>query len=297
MGFGKTGTTALQSTLYANREALRECGLIYPDIGLHTKSGAHHVLSHEWGGWLKPEKTKFSDYGDFWRRLVELAEDDEANVLVSSEAFSGHVLRGADNFPSDLKDYLGDTPVRLLFYIRKQSEYLESQYRQLVKAGLYGKNIDCFIDEFGIIGDFTRTLDVLADTFGDDSLMVRIYDRQRMIGGSIFHDVLSLFDISIEQADWREGNRFNPSLSNNALQQALNVKEIRDPIRRKQALSQIARHDFESGRWRWDSNPLLTKAKQRQIMQRYDSINRKIGERYLELGKISPFSKQATLGA
>lgn len=294
MGFGKTGTTFLQSTLYANREILEKEGLIYPEkIGLHRESGAHHLLSHEWGGWLPAEVTNDTDYREVWRQLAKLSIQRDTNVLVSSEAFLGHLFRGADSFPSDLKSYLGGVPVRLLFYIRRQDDYLESQYRQLVKARFYGKGIHDFLTEYGVLGDFSKTLDVLADTFGDDSLVVRVYDRQKMPQGSIFCDVLGLFNIQTEGVNWRGGGNSNPSLSNEAILRVLQANTIKNPIKRRDAISNITMVDTQKNRG-LESSPLLSEEHRIEIMEKFEFINRKIGARYFYIKDKSPFDKDMT---
>lgn len=80
VGAPKTGTTYLQSVLWANRRALAHDGVLYPG----TYEGAHHdaaleLRSAAFGGHRNPNMVAA------WDRLVAEADDWDGDLLISSE--------------------------------------------------------------------------------------------------------------------------------------------------------------------------------------------------------------------
>lgn len=129
-GFHKSGTTALQESLAANREALKSYNVVYPDFG----NIAHHRLAwsltqkpwgwRDRGGERVPEK--------YWvQRTKELVAAKEETVVISSEFFSeldGEKIR---RVRSDLEG----NDVEILFTLRPLAKLLPSTYQQYLKYG------------------------------------------------------------------------------------------------------------------------------------------------------------------
>lgn len=138
IGSTKTGSSALQATLYARRRALLEdANALYPDHGI--ASSAHHLLAaaiHP-GAWRMHAGELPEDRGTFFTDTAAAIQEDArvtgADTLVlSSEYFWGSLPRWtykafAAGFP--------DWPVEIVAFVRRQDEWAISSYLQSVKHG------------------------------------------------------------------------------------------------------------------------------------------------------------------
>jgi len=74
IGFGKTGTTSIQDSLYRNNELLSSQGFLYPKTGL--RGTGHHNLC------------KYSPHegGEFNALVKEIEAQNSSTVIISSES-------------------------------------------------------------------------------------------------------------------------------------------------------------------------------------------------------------------
>jgi hypothetical protein len=135
-GFFKTGTTALQSSLAANRKKLLENGVLYPALssGNADRSTGQHraawaIKGRHWGwegqgGDQTPIKV--------WKRLAAQLNSFEGASLFSSEFL-------AELLPEDIARMKADITtknVQVVFTLRPLVKMLPSQYQQSVKYGM-----------------------------------------------------------------------------------------------------------------------------------------------------------------
>lgn len=166
IGPHKTGTTYLQHAFTAMRPALLARGIGYPEAwgSIH----GHHVL------------TERLIQGDdaVLRGQFEWLEGDPGihTVLLSSETLTylddGQVAR--------LKTILGHNPVTVIFYFRRWSEVVPSNWRQVLKGGasasLEGFAASCMGDPTAhAIVNFALVLDRYARVFGKEAIRVASY--------------------------------------------------------------------------------------------------------------------------
>lgn len=190
IGTHKTGTTTIQHFLAANRQALRDQQLVYPDISLVGFKGprTHHRLAHAIVG--RPGAGTRDDVRRFFDELRRDLRDGEA-AIVSSEAFYRHVLPGEPGgahenaggatrdtlpFVTAVRDCVGDFEVTVLVMLRRQDLFLESLYAEQVMRSNYVDGIDRFLEERLWLADYDARLATWAEVFGRDSLDVRVFD-------------------------------------------------------------------------------------------------------------------------
>jgi hypothetical protein len=81
----------------------------------------------------------------------EISESDAAKIVISSEAFGNMALLGTfgETHTAMLREMLSGVDIRVVFYMRRQDEWLLSQYNQLVRApaSLEARSFGDFINE------------------------------------------------------------------------------------------------------------------------------------------------------
>lgn len=138
IGSTKTGSSALQATLYARRHVLlEEANALYPDRGI--AAGAHHLLAaaiHP-GAWRLHADELPEDRAAYFAETAAAIREDLAatgadTLVISSEYLWGslppRIYRAfAAGFP--------DMSVEIVAFLRRQDEWAISSYLQAVKYG------------------------------------------------------------------------------------------------------------------------------------------------------------------
>lgn len=137
IGSTKTGSSALQATLFERREALAEAGALYSAHGV--AASAHHLLAaaiHP-GAWrmhagdLPDDRARY--FADSASAILEEAAAINAHtIVISSEYFWGAL-------PSDLYKAFArafqSCDIEILAFLRRQDAWSVSSYLQAVKSG------------------------------------------------------------------------------------------------------------------------------------------------------------------
>jgi len=137
IGSTKTGSSALQTLLFKNREALAAAGVLYPDVGI--ASSAHHVLL----GAIHPSAWEMhrASYDipaiDYFRRgMAEVVRQARAQncrrVVLSSEYLWGVF---PDRVYAEMREGLAGQHIDILACVRDGAEWAEASYLQALKSG------------------------------------------------------------------------------------------------------------------------------------------------------------------
>lgn len=194
----KTATTALQTFLPLNQKLLNRHGFVYPDMPFHFEGVGIRRNGHFLTFW-----TRRKDHPE-WKKgfsVVEKAFKKYDNVILSDEnlwsrqrlqKFWGRVKR---------KFRRMDVQIKVIVYLRRQDEQVESHWNQKVKS--FKVHIDTPFDEYMNSGgydympfDYDASLDRIADRIGKENLIVRVFERQQFEGGTIFSDFLDAIGLS-----------------------------------------------------------------------------------------------------
>jgi hypothetical protein len=207
IGMPKTATTALQRFFKANRERLKQKGIVYP---VSESMEAHHRL-----GWaLKSEKGLahwwfHNDIGGCdaeWEKLREQCV--LGRNLISTETLWGVASEDVSQVRKLTRSYR----VRIVIYLRRQDFFKESMYSEQVKMGI----------EKGTerpLGDPQRKFELWERAFGKDSLIVRPFERGQFCQGSIFADFMkNVFDEPLTDDYVIPGSEVNSRLHRIALE-------------------------------------------------------------------------------
>ncbi|WNZ54761.1 hypothetical protein QT397_17990 [Microbulbifer sp. MKSA007] len=199
IGSDKTGTTSIQNTLTRSRNALKKCGILYPQL---EKAPHQEILAREL---LSGNK------GPGWEAFEKHLKSSNENVILSSEMLCGvgeaDILR--------LKDWLNSHEVKIIAYIRKSDEYLESGAMQRLKScksrvdffRLYRKLkwLPAIFNPLVYISGF-KPLFVFrwSKVFGKENLYVRPYCKSQWVDGNLISDFMSTLGFSSQVKNLRQ---------------------------------------------------------------------------------------------
>jgi len=203
IGTNKTGTSTLQVYLGTHRQELLKRGIWFPNIG--SFEFAHHELA---------EAIKFeSDFARFGINPYDLKGPSvpagTSTVLISSENF--HTVRDV----SGVAKLFPRGSTKVVLYLREHVSYLSSWYQQDVQAAR--ARITCSFPDFALLRGYPL-MDLVGrwrEYYGDN-LIVRAYDRAKLVKGDIVED---FFDTAFGMGPPapRTFEDKNPSISGNLL--------------------------------------------------------------------------------
>lgn len=195
LGATKTGSTAIQHFLDANRPALLRRGVWVPEFGLFAqaerpwKTAGHARFLHEATGGRRVLRDRL------WAGLAALrslgAEID--TVVVSSEAFF------LSEHPEQVVGHFEGFVVEALLYLRRQDLWAEAQYAEYVAGGAVGRvsasietwladpRVRRLLDYEGVVGEWRAAL----GPGGGDRLIVRAYERAQLADGDGISDFIA----------------------------------------------------------------------------------------------------------
>lgn len=259
IGTHKTGTTALQRFLVDNQGALAELNHRYVSAGRPVGRYAQHDLARraDEEGHERP-----------WEKLAEeMRQRPEMVHLVSSEAFWNVDPASARAYSRDLGE------IRIVAYLRRQDNFLESLYKHNVKLGA-SLSFEKFFDKRRKIGDYLAVLEKWEAAFGRENLIVRPYDTPK---GSIdlIADFLGLLGID-PAGDFTRPPRSNssPRLELvNVIRAANRTEDLRLNDRMFAELRQRNPAYARTG-------DLLTLEQRARIINHYAEGNREVAARY-----------------
>lgn len=203
-GLTKTGTSAVQQWLLANRDALAEQGVEYPD---------HPIDSNGVSSGNRETLLEHRD-GDYHVNEARIAE-----TLAAAEAAGREVLLlSSEFFLQRLPDLVTALPAdtRYVAYVRDPLTHLESAYNQKVKRRGLTLPFDPDMAEPNVsIRRLASILDELPDT---TDIVLRPYHADLFEGGDVLADLLVTAGIDRTGLTLPEPVRINPSYTFPALE-------------------------------------------------------------------------------
>ena len=291
IGAPKTGSTALQAFLTANRDALMRHGCCYPEVSL--RGFGHHDLAFLVGGgyphWATTQERTLEslqcEFADSFKRAPKAVLSSENFYLQPAPEATLRLLTKA-GVPS--------SAITVVVYIRRQDEAHLAWYNQAVKAQGYAGSLEDSIGETLGLWDYDRQLQPWADTFGAERLVVRIFDLPSLKTGDIRHDFLEILglppdDFAFDQKPVNTG--LNADLL--AFQRELNRLPLSPQEKRLFHKDLMALSRLTAGTGLFNDSPTLTAARRREILASYEAANERLAKR---LGREKLFEPPETEG-
>jgi len=266
IGTHKTGTSAIQDFLALNKKVLKRKGFLFPQ-----QSRRNYFASQEDCHRVTPVNHKH------YRKLAHLCSAKQQNVLISSETFS--LLENV----CDIRSLLGDLNVKVICYLRRQENVLQSMYNQSVKEGAYYQDISTYQrDDL----DYFSLLEKWASVFGKDNVIVRVYEKEQFYNHSLIEDFLDIVGLPLTDEFRMLKHNSNPRLSPAVLEYMRYINcLLNDKVIAKKFKKGMVR--FSSERYKESTLPifgehsLLSNDQRHSIMNRYQNSNALVAQEYL----------------
>lgn len=270
LGMPKTGTSALQAFFTTNVDLLRRDEIHYP-----FPHGFFQEYQTSSGNGLKISTIQGKNtLVQIKNTLDDVLSHGCSNILFSSEELF---------FDNDLFSFLKEEGynVKCIIYLRRQDSFLNSVCLQLIKNH---KKTEFNYNEWEGHAYYSNKLKFLEELFGLANVIVKPYEKQQFIGGSIFSDFLSIFGVELTSEYALPEKTVNPSLSPNyaELKRVCNTLPFSEDKLRNTFLDSLWTLSVQESGGKPFSNFYIFSPKERcDIMARYAEDNAAIARHYL----------------
>lgn len=289
IGLQKTGTSSLQVMLASNDAALAEAGYSYP--ALPAGHGAvwhspfrHNIVAATYADFITTfAKLSPEQAAEFWADL----RNSDTTTILSAEEFSRQKDYGALAVP------LADFDVTVVVYLRRQDRFAESLYNQRNKllvqkaeprilapetATEQGLFEFLRIEQYIPVLNYRRLLETLEAQLKPARIIVREFDRDRLVGGDVCLDFLDALGLDPARFTMPR-HEANESISNVLLQRLVKAAEEKGEAIALTEL-QILADQIRRGAVVKGPYALLSQQTRRHFLEQYRDINTFVSERY-----------------
>jgi hypothetical protein len=205
-------------------------------------------------------------------------------VLFSDEALYGlpeQALRNVARFVGRLEGRL-----RVVVYLRSQDDHLVSHYQQVVKVGETRRLVERIQQaDYSKIHDYHARLRSWQQHGQPDMLVVRRFEPDQFVGGSLHQDFLEAADIDVRADGSEQVESRNESLSAEAVEflRIVNLLRTEDP---SAAALASGNHDIVRRLANLADGPSLTApdALLDEVMSRWDASNKAVAQDFIDDG-------------
>lgn len=199
IGPRKTGSTYLQQSLFAVRDRLLQHGVYYPknEMMLSDKSRFHDRLHQVF---VRPGQTAAEENRVLGLAFQALRGSGHDHVVISNEMLSTVPIEGLKT----LRKWMGDAEVVVVFYVRRWSDRLPSNWNQAIKGGS-NQPFQDYLDKFMRSPrvspqiNYTKIWDKFASVFGRDSIILVSYSNLMDRKEDVFrHFLREILDVKAE---------------------------------------------------------------------------------------------------
>lgn len=257
VGAHKTGSTFLQNTMKNNLKLLRENAVGYFG-GEDARVNFTRNIVYPAVGLRESAQTR-GDFVSQARSLLEEKAGDTTSLFLSNENVLGYcdltlneglIYPKAKSVFEFISELSGDWNVKIVYFIRGYSDFIESTYVQKIKEG-FSYTFEkykrlCHPEKIS----WVESVDAARALFGEDNVTLVKYEDFRNDQIEILDKVLSTLPDSPIELEVDAGKTVNPSYSNIALELArmansvlrkTDLKDYRNFLTRRFPVSEYGR--------------------------------------------------------
>lgn len=282
IGGAKCGSSAIQAFLRQNAKDLSARGIAIPGEALDFNS----VVSGQ-QIWAFEEAATGGDPVALGARLARLFDDAEARnchrLVLSAENICNH-----PDLAPVVQDACGNRPVRVVFYVRRQDDFLISGWQQWHLKTF--ASVEAYLaDRVGRVGCWYSMIAPWADLFGDDSITVRPFVREQLKDRDIVADFCASVGIDAAGFDARKRDA-NPSFDEALARLAHRVRDVFEDQHDNRFYEVMVRLLGKDALKSQTASSLLDLETRNRIFARYAEENDALRDRFMpELGTTPLF--------
>jgi len=227
-----------------------------------------------------------------WNDLYDEIESAKTNVsIISSEAFC--LPRFGLKEINILKNRLQKYNTKIILYLRRQEDQLESAYKGIVEMPTkYSKDITTFLNESKVYDyyEYDVVIERWAMIFGRENIIIRIFEEEKPNG--LLHGFLKIIDnkVDVDQFTFEFMQNVSPPLKVVKVMRFMNYITQSLPLKYKRAVRARYTRYLNSEKLRkvigkipdfLISKELLTDKQRNEIIKRYKESNEKVARKYL----------------
>lgn len=287
IGTPKTGTTTLQEFFKLNKEALANSGILYPEWGYSNRWGNFENTEGNFGWIVQSNDLEIKE------RISSVLNGSYRGILLSTEDIWGEVKDKA-SFLRNIQSIGEAVEIKVIVYLRKQIDYIESQYRECIRVATFREPIESIVDFSNEQVQFLRDnceywsiLEKMAEEIGEENIIVRPYERGQFKNGNIIDDFLSILGLEYNESFQLCAKNYNLPMSNVALEMkrimnysasVLEVAEMNNIF-----YNILMQDGVENEKENFvNFKSLISHEKRCLFMQRYEEDNINIAQKYLK---------------
>lgn len=285
IGMPKTGTSALQKFLAANRRLLEKKGFVFPDFGY-----VYPDIGKNRNGYFVSRITDMSfretykkEWDDSLMQLGMLAEGNKQIILSDESIWS--VQRRPDFWESIRELFLSlGLDVHLIVYLRRQDEIIESYWNQRIKGHTH---LTLTFDEFmehefhHMPVRYKKLLGQIEQKLCPAELTVHAYERCQLLDGNIINDFCNIIGFLPDEPCQYPKNAVNPSFDLDSLdvKRLINQNRFHSEIN-AMFCEAIANTRHEDGQIHIEKSPFSYEERV-SFMSLFQEGNKYVAEKYL----------------
>lgn len=282
IGIHKTGSSSLQQFLSVNHQQLASLGYLYPmhpDYywrGEASHSFLAHSLRQQRPHYL-PENVSYNATKAYSRLTQDFDSLHHKDMILSSEHFSLFYSNADVQLLAD-ELYKVAKCIKVYVYLRRQDYAIEANYKQGLRSKAFNCDFATYVkrtlDSEYFRYDYASMVANYGEHFGIDNVTARIYERSKLINGSVIDDFLTLLGL-------KNTPTFNQvPLANSSWPPAL-LEFLRHfaPHVNRQQWQQLKRNAVKQQHlFSTNAGHFLTTKISRQLIQLYQSSNEALRE-------------------
>ncbi|MFA5268678.1 MAG: hypothetical protein WC379_11960 [Methanoregula sp.] len=198
--------------------------------------------------------------------------------IISAEGLDG--VSGA----ATLRELIPVTfDVKIIYYVRRQDELIESWYNEIVKSSLSrytGRLDDSLVGKYSLrLFDHDIIIRPWAESFGRENIIIRVYEKCRM-NGDIIQDFSSVIGLVPDTGFVLPEERSNRSFSLDHLEF---IRLCNSYFKDEPGIPAFLVREFMNSRLHRteERRYLLAPSRRREILERYEESNQRIAREYL----------------
>ena len=299
IGTTKTATTSIQRFLEQNNEVLKTKGYIYPASqhiyqNVNARRNGHFLVKNvtkSGGGRDHDLENQYLEEG--YCMIAGLMENYD-NVILSDEAIWHTSSYQYTDLFKDLKNRaLQDGyQVKIIVYLRRQDAFYLSRWNQAVKQN-FGADARMTCDQYmeeslkkdGKILNYAKKLDDIAAVFGKEHMIVRRYEPDSWLDGSVICDFMHAIGLPVSE-------EFLPLAENVNLRLGKNETELKRIINSNADLSKkevtyLGKYLQRQTKTHVEKNDtcMLSADEVQEFLAPYETVNEYVAQTYIKDGK------------
>lgn len=298
IGTTKTATSSIQKFLKINRTVLEQHNYCYPPL-LHTYSristnrNGHFLVGNLYQKDGSRDTLRERIYRKDGMKQVLNCFKQYDNVILSDEVIWRVTSRSRKNLFPYLKKRAQEHgfSVKIIVYLRRQDDFQISLWNQNVKHSrtamtlTFDERLAQVLEEESYVLNYADKLDEIAAIFGKENIIVRRFEPESWVNGSIIDDFMQCIGLPITNDFKSLKKQVNSGLSGNAA-------EIKRIINKDSTLTQgeniylgsFLKKLSPASEKRYPSR-MLSADETRDLLHRFDAENERVAKEYVGDGK------------